>query len=91
RSASSDSRDHLGSPGGGMVPVDEVIGRADWIVWPFGHATHLDRPDAYARVPEAEAGEADGAGTADGVSGGTAGAALDGAAGGARRSEGADG
>ncbi|MYR42568.1 signal peptidase I [Streptomyces sp. SID5910] len=51
RGDSSDSRDHLGSPGGGMVPVDEVIGRADWIVWPFGHATRLDRPDAYARVP----------------------------------------
>ncbi|MYU21922.1 signal peptidase I [Streptomyces sp. SID8352] len=51
RAASSDSRDHLGSPGGGMVPVDSVIGRADWIVWPFGHATGLDRPDAYARVP----------------------------------------
>ncbi|MEU3662017.1 signal peptidase I [Streptomyces sp. NPDC032940] len=51
RGDSSDSRDHLGSPGGGMVPVDEVIGRADWIVWPFGHATRLGRPDAYARVP----------------------------------------
>ncbi|MFC8821166.1 signal peptidase I [Streptomyces rochei] len=99
RSASSDSRDHLGSPGGGMVPVDEVIGRADWIVWPFGHATHLDRPDAYARVPEAGEVDGAGAGTGDDVSGGTAGAALDGAdgaavegaAGGARRSEGADG
>ncbi|KAF2777290.1 signal peptidase I [Streptomyces sp. OM5714] len=56
RADSSDSRDHLGSPGGGMVPLDEVIGRADWIVWPFGHATHLDRPDAYARVPDAESG-----------------------------------
>ncbi|CAM5228800.1 Signal peptidase I OS=Streptomyces tendae OX=1932 GN=lepB PE=3 SV=1 [Streptomyces tendae] len=55
RADSSDSRDHLGSPGGGMVPLDDVIGRADWIVWPFGHATHLDRPDAYARVPDAEA------------------------------------
>ncbi|MFJ8544271.1 signal peptidase I [Streptomyces sp. NPDC093586] len=51
RDDSSDSRDHLGSPGGGMVPVGEVIGRADWIVWPFGHATHLGRPDAYTRVP----------------------------------------
>ncbi|MDG9714112.1 signal peptidase I [Streptomyces sp. DH10] len=58
RGDSSDSRDHLGSPGGGMVPVDEVIGRADWIVWPFGHATRLDRPDAYARVPAAAAGRA---------------------------------
>ncbi|MYS71175.1 signal peptidase I [Streptomyces sp. SID5926] len=56
RADSSDSRDHLGSPGGGMVPLDDVIGRADWIVWPFGHATRLDRPDAYARVPDTEAG-----------------------------------
>ncbi|MFC9508581.1 signal peptidase I [Streptomyces sp. NPDC057002] len=58
RGDSSDSRDHLGSPGGGMVPVGEVIGRADWIVWPFGHATRLQRPDAYARVPAPAAGRA---------------------------------
>ncbi|MFD7456652.1 MULTISPECIES: signal peptidase I [unclassified Streptomyces] len=51
RSASSDSRDHLGSPGGGMIPVDEVIGRAAGIVWPVGHLTRLQRSDAYARVP----------------------------------------
>ncbi|GGY86600.1 signal peptidase I [Streptomyces poonensis] len=51
RSASSDSRDHLGSPGGGMIPVDRVIGRADWIAWPLGRWTGIDRPDAYARVP----------------------------------------
>ncbi|MFE7900076.1 signal peptidase I [Streptomyces sp. NPDC057424] len=57
RSDSSDSRDHLGSPGGGMIPVGDVIGRADWIIWPVGHATRLNRPDAYARVPAAaEAG-----------------------------------
>ncbi|CAL9431103.1 hypothetical protein SUDANB145_02043 [Streptomyces sp. enrichment culture] len=58
RARSSDSRDHLGSPGGGMVPVDDVTGRADWIVWPFGHTTGLGRPDAYARVPAA--GDSDG-------------------------------
>ncbi|MBQ0865390.1 signal peptidase I [Streptomyces smyrnaeus] len=34
RSRSSDSRDHLGEPGGGTVPVERVIGRADWIGWP---------------------------------------------------------
>jgi signal peptidase I len=34
-----------------MIPVDDVIGRADGIVWPFGHAARLHRPDAYARVP----------------------------------------
>ncbi|MEV0640366.1 signal peptidase I [Streptomyces sp. NPDC050619] len=57
RGDSSDSRDHLGSPGGGMIPVGDVIGRADWIVWPVGHFTRLDRPGAYARVPAAEATE----------------------------------
>ncbi|MFD7388837.1 signal peptidase I [Streptomyces sp. NPDC059852] len=51
RGASSDSRDHLGSPGGGMIPVDAVIGRAEAIVWPAAHWTRLHRPDAYARVP----------------------------------------
>ncbi|MER7566639.1 signal peptidase I [Streptomyces sp. NPDC048523] len=54
RSISSDSRDHLGSPGGGMVPVGDVLGRADWIIWPAGHAVRLHRSDAYARVPAAE-------------------------------------
>jgi signal peptidase I len=53
RSDSSDSRDHLGSPGGGMIPVSDVIGRADWIVWPTTHWTRLHRPAAYARVPAA--------------------------------------
>jgi signal peptidase I len=35
RSDSSDSRDHLGDPGGGTVPVERVIGRADGIGWPM--------------------------------------------------------
>ncbi|MGW4345570.1 signal peptidase I [Streptomyces sp. NPDC004690] len=55
RDDSSDSRDHLGSPGGGMVPVGNVVGRADWIAWPPGRWTRITRPDAYARVPEAGA------------------------------------
>ncbi|WP_406495723.1 signal peptidase I [Streptomyces sp. NBC_01604] len=66
RSDSSDSRDHLGSPGGGMIPVDDVIGRADWILWPAGHFTRLHRPDAYARVPAPESSEP---GPADGAHG----------------------
>ncbi|MCT2594274.1 signal peptidase I [Streptomyces sp. N2-109] len=41
RSASADSRDHLGSPGGGTVPVDRVIGRVDWIGWPPSRWTSL--------------------------------------------------
>lgn len=56
RSDSSDSRDHLGSPGGGMIPVGDVVGRADWILWPAEHATRLVRPDVYARVPAPEGG-----------------------------------
>ncbi|QES44107.1 signal peptidase I [Streptomyces venezuelae] len=51
RGDSRDSRDHLGEPGGGMIPVDAVIGRADWIAWPIGRWTSLERPDSYARVP----------------------------------------
>jgi signal peptidase I len=54
RSDSRDSRDHLGDPGGGMIPVGDVIGRADWIVWPAAHWSRLHRPGAYARVPAAE-------------------------------------
>ena len=38
-----------------MVPVEDVVGRADWIVWPYGHWTRIERPGAYAHVPAAEA------------------------------------
>ncbi|WP_031508289.1 signal peptidase I [Streptomyces megasporus] len=41
RSRSRDSRDLLGAPGGGTVPVDRVIGRVDWIVWPADRWTSL--------------------------------------------------
>ncbi|WP_340557539.1 signal peptidase I [Streptomyces sp. GSL17-111] len=34
RAASRDSRDHLGRPGGGTVPVEDVIGRVEWTGWP---------------------------------------------------------
>ncbi|MFI8826463.1 signal peptidase I [Streptomyces sp. NPDC053431] len=51
RSQSSDSRDHLGQPGGGMVPVDKVIGRADWIGWPFGRWSTVPGTDAFDAVP----------------------------------------
>ncbi|MEU6096126.1 signal peptidase I [Streptomyces sp. NPDC047079] len=54
RSDSSDSRDHLGSPGGGMVPLDAVIGKADWVLWPSADFRRLHRPGAYTRVPARE-------------------------------------
>ncbi|MGR8008000.1 signal peptidase I [Streptomyces hypolithicus] len=50
RSHSRDSRDHLGEPGGGMVPVAKVVGRGDWIGWPVGRWSSLERPDAFSRV-----------------------------------------
>jgi len=51
RGASRDSRDHLGEPGGGTVPVEQVIGRADWIGWPFGRWSRIRGPEAFAHVP----------------------------------------
>ncbi|MEO3767976.1 signal peptidase I [Streptomyces sp. B8F3] len=45
RSDSRDSRDHLGSPGGGTISVDKVIGRADWRGWPPDRAGSLGRPE----------------------------------------------
>ncbi|MEU8823041.1 signal peptidase I [Streptomyces sp. NPDC048636] len=56
RSASSDSRDHLGAPGGGTVPVGQVIGRADWIAWPAGRWSRVERPESFAGVPDPGAG-----------------------------------
>jgi len=47
RSQSADSRSLLGAPGGGMVPLDRVIGRPVQIIWP------LDRFAEVARPPEA--------------------------------------
>jgi signal peptidase I len=44
RDDSLDSRDHLGDPGGGTVPLDKVIGRAEWVVWPPAHRRSLSLP-----------------------------------------------
>lgn len=54
RSASADSRAHLGDPGGGMVPVERVIGRAFAIVWPLDRAQFLPIPQSFAVVNEAD-------------------------------------
>ncbi len=47
RSASADSRSHLGDPGGGTVPANKVIGRAFVIIWPVGHAGILRVPATF--------------------------------------------
>jgi len=51
RSDSADSRAHLGDPGGGMVRIDDVIGRAGMIYWPPGRAGILRAPATLSGVP----------------------------------------
>ena len=44
RSRSADSRSLLGAPGGGLVPLDRVIGRPVRIIWPLDRLAELPRP-----------------------------------------------
>ncbi|MER5552656.1 signal peptidase I [Streptomyces sp. NPDC002793] len=55
RSNSRDSRDHLGRPGGGMVPVERVIGRVDWLGWPLGRLGSLEGTEAFTGIRPADA------------------------------------
>jgi signal peptidase I len=48
RSKSADSRSLLGAPGGGMVPLDRVIGRPVQIIWPLDRFAALPRPNEAA-------------------------------------------
>ncbi|QNN52134.1 signal peptidase I [Nocardioides mesophilus] len=50
RSNSADSRVHLGDPGGGQVPVEDVVGKVFAVVWPLAHATTLHRPATFDAV-----------------------------------------
>jgi signal peptidase I len=50
RSDSADSRVHLGDPGGGQVPVDDLVGKVFAVVWPLGHATLLHTPATFGSV-----------------------------------------
>lgn len=46
RSMSADSRSLLGAPGGGMVPLERVVGRPVQIIWPLDRFTAVGRPAA---------------------------------------------
>lgn len=48
RSMSADSRSLLGAPGGGMVPLDRVIGRPVQIIWPLDRFAAVARPEPAA-------------------------------------------
>jgi signal peptidase I len=53
RSSSRDSRWHQGDPGGGAVPVADVVGTAFAVPWPFDRAALLRNPGAaFADVPD---------------------------------------
>ncbi|MBO1286718.1 signal peptidase I [Streptomyces sp. CAI-21] len=52
RSDSSDSRDRLGSPGGGMLPVEQVLGRAEWVGWPFSRWSSVGHSGTLAQLPD---------------------------------------
>ena len=52
RADSLDSRAHRGDPGGGMVPIDKVLGRVMVVVWPLdrvGRVPDSGLPDAPSR------------------------------------------
>ncbi|MGO4120584.1 signal peptidase I [Arthrobacter sp. YAF16] len=48
RSKSADSRSLLGAPGGGMVPLERVIGRPVQIIWPLDRFAAIPRPNEAA-------------------------------------------
>ncbi len=58
RQVSLDSREHTSAPGGGSIPVDQVIGRAFVIIWPLSRATTLSIPETFAQPAGALAGAA---------------------------------
>lgn len=49
RGNSQDSRYHQDLEGGGSIPEDAVVGKVWAIVWPFGRADLIDRPDTFVR------------------------------------------
>ncbi len=52
RENSADSRVHLGTPGGGQVPVEDVVGKVFAVVWPLDHATLLHRPETFEALEQ---------------------------------------
>jgi signal peptidase I len=52
RGDSSDSREHMGSPGGGFVSDDLVVGKVFALVWPAKRAEIIHRPSGFAAIPD---------------------------------------
>ncbi|MFE1319944.1 signal peptidase I [Kitasatospora phosalacinea] len=56
RGNSLDSRYHMDQPGGGAVPVDNVVGRAFVVAWPIGDWATLPVPETFDQKGLAAAG-----------------------------------
>ena len=56
RADSLDSRAHQGDPGGGMVPIDKVLGRVMVVVWPLDRVGRV----AESGLPDVPTGSATG-------------------------------
>ncbi len=50
RGNSSDSRAHMGDPGGGQVSEKSVVGKAWFRVWPLGRAGFIHKPAEFEAV-----------------------------------------
>ncbi|MGI8433501.1 MAG: signal peptidase I [Nocardioidaceae bacterium] len=48
REHSADSRVHTGDPGGGFIPVEDVVGKVLVVVWPTDRWQFLHRPGTFA-------------------------------------------
>lgn len=52
---SADSRANLSKPGGGFVPIDNVVGRAIVVSWPMENWAWLDNfPEVFQGIPQPE-------------------------------------
>jgi signal peptidase I len=49
RQISYDSRGHIGDPGGGTIPENQVLGRAFVIIWPPSQLSFLNIPATFAQ------------------------------------------
>ncbi|MET0839932.1 MAG: signal peptidase I [Marmoricola sp.] len=53
RGFSYDSRGHMGSPGGGYVDEDLVVGKVFALIWPWKRAEIIHRPATFEDIPDA--------------------------------------
>jgi signal peptidase I len=52
RGFSYDSRGHMGSPGGGYVDEDLVVGKVFALIWPWKRAEIIHRPATFEDIPD---------------------------------------